>query len=362
MRRKASIILVLAVLVTSLTLLNVSSKAQGQATVRTARPRTVNVSLSGKEPLPSGVAAQIEFGGGGGGGFVDAEPRPHWIQWPTDLAYPGWGGPSGYPFIACGYRSSGAPRPTLILPGGSRVQQVDSQQPEQTCWSYRVPWSFGMELGTYVLILEHENGKLVFPWRIDYPTGMRASVAVSVDEDLFMGFTPGERLTVRYYADGKYVATRLIQIGPDGDALVKVQVARSAPFKIEEVDFTIDSYEFHALPRIMTPREYYKPGERRGLPDPPTRCPGAPPLRLALSTKARIISEGNALNSKPSRPSRDATSLRLDTVPTNGIVDVIEGPICAQNVSWWKVDYKGIVGWTGEGEGSEYWVEPVVQG
>jgi hypothetical protein len=54
--------------------------------------------------------------------------------------------------------------------------------------------------------------------------------------------------------------------------------------------------------------------------------------------------------------------LRLDTAPTNGIVEVIEGPLCAQNVAWWKVDYNGVVGWTGEGEGNEYWVEPVAQG
>jgi hypothetical protein len=316
----------------------------------------------GKEPLPSGVAAQIEFGGGGGGGFVEEGPPPHWVQWPTDLAYPGWGSPSGYPFIACGYRASTAPRPTLILPSGRSVQQIDAQRTEDTCWSYRVPWSFGMELGTYILMLDHEDGKLVFPWQIDYPTGEQVSVNLNVNEDLMMGFTPGERLTLRYYADEKYVATRIVQIGPDGDALIKVQVARSAPFTMEKVDYTVDGYEFNLLPRSMTPRGYHKPNDPSGPPTLPTRCPGAPALRLSLFTKGRIISEGNALNSKPSRPSRDSTSLRLETIPNKGVFQVIDGPLCAQNVAWWKVDFKGVVGWIGEGEGNEYWAEPVAEG
>jgi hypothetical protein len=360
MRRTARLVMVLAVLVISL--FSLSSTTHGQATVRTARPRTVNVSLSGKEPLPSGVAAQIEFGGGGGGGSTEENPRPHWVQWPTDFEYPGWGGPSGYPFIACGYQTTIAPRPTLVLPSGRSVQQVDILRSEDTCWRFRVPWSFGMELGTYVLFLEHENGKLVFPWQIDYPTGERISVNLNDNEDLLMGFTPGERLTLRYYADEKYVATRVAQIGPDGDVLIKIQVARSAPFTIEKVDYTIAGYDLPRLPRSLAPRRYLKPGEEFELPTPPASCPGAPALRLRLSTKARIISEGNALNSKPSRPSRDSTSLRLDTIPNKGVFQIIEGPLCAQNVAWWKVDYKGIVGWIGEGEGNEYWAEPVAEG
>ena len=30
--------------------------------------------------------------------------------------------------------------------------------------------------------------------------------------------------------------------------------------------------------------------------------------------------------------------------------------------SWWLVNYNGIVGWTAEGQGAEYWLRPLAQG
>lgn len=40
---------------------------------------------------------------------------------------------------------------------------------------------------------------------------------------------------------------------------------------------------------------------------------------------------------------------------------VIEGPECADGLYWWKVDnYNGTVGWTAEGDSSEYWLEPTL--
>jgi hypothetical protein len=48
-------------------------------------------------------------------------------------------------------------------------------------------------------------------------------------------------------------------------------------------------------------------------------------------------------------------------LPGDGIFRVLEGPLCGSDARWWwRVDYNGYNGWTGEGEGnSSYWVEPV---
>ena len=43
------------------------------------------------------------------------------------------------------------------------------------------------------------------------------------------------------------------------------------------------------------------------------------------------------------------------------IVKVIEGPVCADGLVFWKVESKGIpggVGWTAEGDGKEYYLIP----
>jgi hypothetical protein len=43
------------------------------------------------------------------------------------------------------------------------------------------------------------------------------------------------------------------------------------------------------------------------------------------------------------------------------VVWVLEGPICADGLVFWKVEdisIPGGVGWTAEGDGSDYWLEP----
>jgi hypothetical protein len=40
---------------------------------------------------------------------------------------------------------------------------------------------------------------------------------------------------------------------------------------------------------------------------------------------------------------------------------IMEGPVCADGLIFWKVEHKSIPGgsgWTAEGDGSEYWLEP----
>jgi hypothetical protein len=45
--------------------------------------------------------------------------------------------------------------------------------------------------------------------------------------------------------------------------------------------------------------------------------------------------------------------------PDEGFI-VLEGPVCddAALISWWKVSYSGVEGWTAEGEGEEYYLRP----
>jgi uncharacterized protein YraI len=45
-------------------------------------------------------------------------------------------------------------------------------------------------------------------------------------------------------------------------------------------------------------------------------------------------------------------------IPPGGVFTVLDGPRCASGMAWWQVSYNGLTGWTPEGQGSEYWVEP----
>jgi hypothetical protein len=71
-----------------------------------------------------------------------------------------------------------------------------------------------------------------------------------------------------------------------------------------------------------------------------------------------IVSPGdpNRVRSEPRKGDNLIATLEAGTV-----VKVLEGPICADGLVYWKVEsdkIPGGVGWTAEGDGKEYWLEP----
>lgn len=83
-------------------------------------------------------------------------------------------------------------------------------------------------------------------------------------------------------------------------------------------------------------------------------CPDFVESRLKIGAEGRVI---------------DATPNRIRSEPTlNGIYlgqieggdrfMVLDGPVCADGYAWWYVEYGSLLGWTVEGQGSEYWLEP----
>jgi hypothetical protein len=93
--------------------------------------------------------------------------------------------------------------------------------------------------------------------------------------------------------------------------------------------------------------------------------PPTPPAPVActLAPRMTIGGMGHVLPGLPniirSEPGRTATSAVLGQIPGDGLFSVLAGPTCGpEGRYWWQVSYQGIVGWTPEGEGSTYWIEP----
>jgi len=90
-----------------------------------------------------------------------------------------------------------------------------------------------------------------------------------------------------------------------------------------------------------------------------SRCPGASPQRVRVGYRARVCTayENLVVRAQPGRGSPEITRLRPGTYVT-----VVDGPICADVWSWWKVQSdSGIVGWVAEGgdEIDPYFICPV---
>lgn len=93
-------------------------------------------------------------------------------------------------------------------------------------------------------------------------------------------------------------------------------------------------------------------------PPPPPVCQLTP--RLSVGGQGRVTPGlPNVIRSAPGTQSTGANSVVIGQIPGGGVFSVLGGPECGTDRRWWwLVNYNGVVGWTGEGEGSTYWVEP----
>ncbi len=84
-------------------------------------------------------------------------------------------------------------------------------------------------------------------------------------------------------------------------------------------------------------------------------CFGAPPPRLQVGARAAVVQDfgSNNLRAEP-----DSSAELLGVIPEGAVMDVIGGPVCAGGYGWWQVVYDGQTGWTAEGEGIDYWLQP----
>lgn len=86
-----------------------------------------------------------------------------------------------------------------------------------------------------------------------------------------------------------------------------------------------------------------------------TSCSGAPASRLVIGKLGRVTpGVSNNVRSAAGR-----SNALIGTIPSGGTFTVLSGPQCANTMAWWQVNYNGLVGWTAEGSGSDYWLEPI---
>ena len=92
-------------------------------------------------------------------------------------------------------------------------------------------------------------------------------------------------------------------------------------------------------------------------PCPPPNDPAFLTPRLGKGVKARVIAGGlpNVIREQPG-----SSSKLLGQIPPGDSFIVIDGPRCTllDKIVWWQINYNNLIGWTGEGQGGDYWLEP----
>lgn len=86
-------------------------------------------------------------------------------------------------------------------------------------------------------------------------------------------------------------------------------------------------------------------------------CPNSPAPRLEIGGKGRVTpGDANNLRDNPNGG-------HIGKLDAGTEFDVLEGPVCSQKgLAFWRVQAGDLTGWTAEGQGAEYWLEPVQSG
>lgn len=97
-------------------------------------------------------------------------------------------------------------------------------------------------------------------------------------------------------------------------------------------------------------------------PNLPTLAPAAPltstctlPPRLSINQPARVT---------PGLPNNLRSQAGLNQpliaqIPGETQIQILGGPVCADGINWWQIQLNAQIGWTGEGQNADYWLEPL---
>lgn len=112
---------------------------------------------------------------------------------------------------------------------------------------------------------------------------------------------------------------------------------------------------YDATPGQAAPPAPPPPAEPVATSDPTNYvCPGTLPVRLTVGGQGRITPGlPNRVRSTPS-----LSAAQVGEIPGEAVFSVTGGPQCADGMTWWRVNYNGLTGWTASGNNGEYWVEP----
>ncbi|PJF31190.1 MAG: hypothetical protein CUN51_04800 [Candidatus Thermofonsia Clade 1 bacterium] len=158
--------------------------------------------------------------------------------------------------------------------------------------------------------------------------------------------------------------------------LIAMQSATHTPTRTPSVTPTVAIIVFTPVvftpiaPAFSTPTPtpfivYTTPTPLASLVTPtPITCPGFLPSRLIIGEYGRITP------GDPNRLRETPNGRILALIRAGDVIKILDGPICdtvgaGTGLAWWKVEYtnprdgRTYIGWTAEGSGGAYWIDPI---
>ncbi len=175
--------------------------------------------------------------------------------------------------------------------------------------------------------------------------GMQAQVTPGLPNRLRVGPGTNYETITQIPAGGVFTVLTGPQCGPEGWSYWRVQYGTTIGWTAEGEGST---YWIQPL---------------GGTPPPPVPTPTPFPVSCTLPPRMIVGVAGSVLPGLPnilrSAPGTGTTSAILGEIPGGAFFTVLAGPQCGNDGRyWWQVNYNGNIGWTPEGEGNSYWIQP----
>jgi len=87
-------------------------------------------------------------------------------------------------------------------------------------------------------------------------------------------------------------------------------------------------------------------------------CSDLLPPRLNTGDIGKVITpDANNMRDRAS-----TSGALIDSIPSEARFDVVSGAVCADGYYWYQIDFQGVLGWTAESGGGEYWIAELAPG
>ncbi len=325
---------------------------------RTPTPMTADFSLTNaRKNNPGDVLDEIYFGGVGGGGSVvctrSSDARPY-------LAFNS--GNSGIELMrsihvtACGWDKGERVQVFVRYPNGrttrelARVVKDSEARGDHYLASYYFIPDWQDTPGTYNITFSGSSGMVSVPFRVYRPKDTRV-IWFGNGELLLHEFAPREKVRLFVYdkpidsSDGMGLSGwQEYQVDSQGNLMIWLPKDPKFYMIVVGVRSGESSRAYLSTYPVSLGVRRLEPGKSYVL---RSSCPGAPAQRLRIGITAEVCTKRDRviIREGASRSSREIVRLEPGTS-----FRVVDGPSCANNWSWWKINWGGSnTGWVAEG-------------
>jgi|GEM_PF-3493429 len=154
-----------------------------------------------------------------------------------------------------------------------------------------------------------------------------------------------------------FTSTRNFTLSPDGRSVIfqydgwnfMVQSAgETSPQLLAQVDEAVYVFWGPSARRVR----YHEFRDTVAMRD----CANSDNFLLSIGGNGQVLpGDPNTLRALPG-----VNSSRTGVLPAGTIFEVIGGPTCVDNYTWWQVQFNDLIGWTAQGDGTTDWLKPLI--